>query len=137
MCEELASGRPRRRGSPAFHPQALRLIARGDANKPAEMQGAQAGPRAQHTVVAYRLTHENGTAGTLLLATLAAADAVIADGRAEVGTLQPSLEALGCSLEAMAAGAPVCSHSLAPTFAQQRICRCASAAIASSKSRDW
>ena len=39
MCEELASGRPRRRGSPAFHPQALRLIARGDANKPAEMQG--------------------------------------------------------------------------------------------------
>ena len=65
----------------------LRLMARGDANKPAgagagagRSTEAAAAPRACHTVVAYRLSQEDGTCGTLLLATLADADAVINDG---------------------------------------------------------
>ena len=57
-------------------------MARGDANKPRATEPATA-PRACHTVVAYRLTQEDGTCGTLLLATLADADAVINDGLQE------------------------------------------------------
>ena len=60
----------------------LRLMARGDTNKPRTTEAAAA-PRACHTVVAYRLTQEDGTCGTLLLATLADADAVINDGLQE------------------------------------------------------
>ena len=92
-------------------------MARGDANKSAGRSTEAAAPRACHMAVAYRLAQEDGTCGTLLLATLADADAVIADGlhgglhgglrgRLQGGLqpLQPPLEALGCSFEAMAAG---------------------------------
>ena len=58
-----------------------RLLARGDANKPQGLERG-AGLKEWHSLVAYRLTQDNGASGTLLLASLADADAVISDGLA-------------------------------------------------------
>ena len=59
--------------------EVARLLARGDANKPQGLERG-AGLKEWHSLVAYRLTQENGASGTLLLASLADADAVISDG---------------------------------------------------------